>query len=137
MSPTRQLVSRDDVRWDFVVEEHRVYDHRIVTRLAVENKSSRAIVLGLDRRSLDCDGTARASWSSHHGVIQGQDVGPFDVPGHGWGVFVAAVDYWGTDRPADCRMSADLKLSTDRGSTTLTRVEFRLEPTGFLDAARP
>ena len=134
--PVREVVSMDDIRWDFMVEEHRVYEHRLVARLAIENKSSHAIVIGLSRRSLDCEGTARASWSSQHGVIQGQDVGPFDIPKHGWGVFVASVDYWGTEYPADCRMSADLQLSTDRGTTTLSRVEFRLEPTGFLDAMK-
>jgi hypothetical protein len=135
-SPVRETVSREDIRWDLMVEEHRIYDHRLVARLLVENRSARAIVLGLDRRSLDCDGAGRASWSSHHGVIQGQDVGPIQIPGRGWGVFVAAIDYWGTENPADCRMSADLQLDTSRGRTTLARVEFRLEPTGFLGAAR-
>lgn len=133
--PARGEVHTGEISWSAMVERHRLYPRRLVARVAVKNETEHGIVLQLDRRVLSCAGTARASWAEHSGVVQGQDVGPLDVAGKHWGVFVASVDVWDVDDPARCTVSADLVVDTERGLQKYDRVEFSLSPHGFLDAA--
>lgn len=131
----RADASASDISWEAMVEWHRLYSGRIVARLAVKNKRDHGIVVQLDHRTLSCEGSGSASWAGHHGVVQGEDVGPLQIDANSWGVFVAAIDIWNTDDPAKCTASADLLVDTERGLRRIERLEFPLSPEGFLDAA--
>jgi hypothetical protein len=132
--PVRGDVSEEDITWKTMVEEHRLYDGRLVARIAVENRQNHGVVVRLDRRILSCKQTGSASWAMHHGVVQGEDVGPMQVGAGGLGVFVAAIDTWDLSDYSRCRVSADIVLDSRSGLKRIHRIEFPLTPTGFLDA---
>jgi hypothetical protein len=134
-SPVDSEISANDIEWESIVEEQRLYQDRVVARFAIRNKTDRGIVVQLDRLSLQCSGDAHASFTRHHGVIQGQDTGPMQVDARGWSVFVVPIDFRNTQNPGDCSVSADLMLRTSQGLKRLQQVRSSLTPSGFLDAA--
>jgi hypothetical protein len=133
--PVRGDATGEDVAWEVMVEQHKLYPDRLVARIAVENRTDHGVVVEIDRRTLTCEGSGGASWAAHHGVVQGEDSGPVQIDAKGVGVFVAAIETWDLDDPAECTVGADIVLDTRSGLKRLKRIEFDLSPSGFLDAA--
>jgi hypothetical protein len=96
------------------------------------NESPHPTRLLITDRKISCPEENAARFVLHHGVPQGQDVGPFELDAGGWAVFVTAVETKETSDASRCNLMAEVSADTKDGIQPVAFSHTRLDPEGLV-----
>lgn len=126
----RGMVSSSSLNWEAMFEKDEIHRNRVIARVLVTNRESHSIDVFVHNRWISCAEGGRLSWALFHGVLQGEDVGPFSLSGKGWAAFVMALEVQPGTEPERCSLGLELFGDTNEGSALIARFEVPVEITG-------
>ena len=97
----------------------------------MKNTGSEPIFALVSDRNLECSDGKQISWALSHGVVQGEDVGPFRVQPGGWAVFVSSINVPKGVDLEKCKANMDISMETEEVLQFMKTASFPLKPTGF------
>jgi hypothetical protein len=126
------------IETDAVVERDLDQTNRVLVRLLVKNAGAddaRVLVTG---RRVVCSAGGHLELALHHGVLQGQDSGPFDLAKGAWAVFVFALETADGSVGDACKLEVVISAEWEFKTQPVVTVKVPLqEPAGMFGSRPP
>jgi len=121
-----------------VIERDVDQRNRALVRLLVTNTGNESTRISVTSRRVLCAEAGNTDLALHHGVLQGQDSGPFDLSTGSWAVFVFPLETGADLGSNGCQLEAEISAEWGSKEHTVTTVEIPLqEPVGVFGSSLP
>lgn len=118
---------RPAIETDAVVERDVDQANRALVRLLVINSGAKSTRVLVTARRVLCAEGGHAELALHHGVLQGQDSGPFDMAKDEWAVFVFSLETGRALESDACKLEVVISAEWDAKTQPVTTVEIPLQ----------